>query len=81
MPFAYLPHTPADREAMLGVIGVPSMDALLDHVPESLRKVTLDLPRPHAEAEIQQRLARIAARNTSVTQQRSFLGEIGRAHV
>ncbi|MBM3259946.1 MAG: aminomethyl-transferring glycine dehydrogenase subunit GcvPA [Candidatus Sericytochromatia bacterium] len=74
MTYAYLPHTPADRAAMLDTIGVSSMDALLDHIPKALREVRLDLPRPHAEAEIQQRLARLAARNVSTSQQASFLG-------
>ncbi|MEB3299043.1 MAG: aminomethyl-transferring glycine dehydrogenase subunit GcvPA [Candidatus Sericytochromatia bacterium] len=74
MNHAYLPHTPADRAAMLDAIGVPSMDALLDHIPKALREVRLNLPRPHAEAEVQQRTSRLAARNVSLTQQRSFLG-------
>lgn len=74
MTYAYLPHTPADRAAMLDSIGVSSMDALLSHIPKALREVRLDLPRPHAEAEIQQRLARLAARNVSASQQASFVG-------
>lgn len=35
MPF--IPHTEGDVEAMLAVIGAPSIDALFDEIPDSLR--------------------------------------------
>jgi glycine dehydrogenase subunit 1 len=38
---AFIPHTDADVEAMLATIGVPSIDALFEEIPESLRVKSL----------------------------------------
>ena len=63
----------AAREAMLAVIGVPSLDALIDQtIPPDIRLAApLDLPPGDTEHEYLRRLRTIAARNR-VT--RSFIG-------
>lgn len=43
----YLPHTPEEVEQMLGVIGVPSIDALFDPIPKEARfERALAVPPP-----------------------------------
>jgi glycine dehydrogenase subunit 1 len=39
---AFIPHTPADVEAMLATIGVASIEQLFDEIPASLRVKSLD---------------------------------------
>ena len=39
---AFIPHTPADVEAMLATIGVSSIEQLFDEIPASLRVKSLD---------------------------------------
>jgi glycine dehydrogenase subunit 1 len=39
---AFIPHTPADVEAMLSAIGVSSIEQLFDEIPASLRVKSLD---------------------------------------
>jgi glycine dehydrogenase subunit 1 len=39
---AFIPHTPADVEAMLATIGVGSIEQLFDEIPASLRVKSLD---------------------------------------
>ena len=34
---SYIPNTPEDQQAMLGRIGLPSLEALLAPVPEEVR--------------------------------------------
>ena len=51
MPF--IPHTAADVREMLAAIGVPSLDALFDEIPESLRARDLDgIPAGLSEMDI-----------------------------
>ena len=53
----YLPHTEADVEEMLGVIGVGSMDELFGQIPEELRlKRGLALPGPMSELQLERHL-------------------------
>lgn len=69
----YLPHTEADVEDMLGVIGVGSMDELFAQIPEELRlKRGLDLPGPMSELQLERHLHELADRNKLAS--RSFLG-------
>jgi glycine dehydrogenase subunit 1 len=50
---AFIPHTPADVEAMLAAIGVPSIDALFDEIPAGLRVKSLaGIPEALNEMEI-----------------------------
>jgi glycine dehydrogenase subunit 1 len=71
----YLPLTDEDRGAMLGVIGVKSVDDLFGDVPAALRlKAPLDLPKGMGEIEIERELAALAARNMAADSVPSFLG-------
>jgi len=60
----YLPHTEADRRAMLDAIGVAGIDALFADVPASkLRGELPDLPRRQSEMAVERALSAMAARN------------------
>ena len=49
----YLPKSPADREAMLAEIGVPSIESLFETIPAEYRLTRdLDVPRQHSESEV-----------------------------
>jgi glycine dehydrogenase subunit 1 len=72
----FLPHTDADRQAMLAAIGVPSQDALFADIPEVLRKdMTYQvLPKQGlSELELQQALKELANANEA----KDFAGFIG----
>ncbi len=71
----YTSATDADREAMLEAIGVESVDALFDSVPEGLRlDRPLDLPAGKPEQEVYTYLRDLARRNVSTEDELSFLG-------
>jgi len=60
----YLPHTEADRRAMLGTIGVAGIEALFADVPPSkLRSDLPDLPKRQSEMAVERALSAMAARN------------------
>ena len=63
----------AERDAMLAVIGVPSLDTLIDQaVPADIRlPAPLDLPAGESEPEYLRRLRTVAARNRVA---RSYIG-------
>jgi glycine dehydrogenase subunit 1 len=49
----YLPKSPAERDEMLGTIGVGSIDDLFSSIPERFRlREALKLPGPYSEQEI-----------------------------
>jgi glycine dehydrogenase subunit 1 len=63
----FLPHTDADRQAMLATIGVQSLDTLFCDVPESLKTAIQYhfLPQQGlSELELEQKLKKISSRNT-----------------
>jgi glycine dehydrogenase subunit 1 len=68
----YGPHTQDDRAKMLGAIGAASVDELFADIPAALRASELKLPAPESEAELADRLARLAGRNR--VDLMSFLG-------
>ena len=71
----YLPHTEADRRAMLAAIGAPSVDALYRDVPEAARlKALVDLPHHAGEIEVERELSALAARNTPAGSRPFFVG-------
>jgi glycine dehydrogenase subunit 1 len=71
----YLPLTPEDRQAMLGVIGAKSVDDLFRDVPETVRlKTPLDLPKGLGEIEVERALTALAAKNLPASTVPSFLG-------
>ena len=70
----YIPHTDADREAMLKAIGVASLDDLFDAVPADLRFPTLDLPAGLSEMETAWELGGLASANAAANDFAIFLG-------
>jgi len=71
----YIPHTDADRRAMLEAIGVASVEELLAPVPEALRlRRPLALPPPLSEPELVGHLARLARGNRGASELVCFLG-------
>lgn len=79
----YLPLTPVERDAMLDVIGVPSVDALFKDVPaEAWLDRPVDLPPHQGELAVERALAALAARNVPMGSVPSFLGAgVYRHHV
>ncbi len=74
--FNFLPHTDADRQAMLGTLGVDSQDALFADIPAALRDNFTYSVLPSqglSELELQQELQTLASANTA-TRYASFLG-------
>src|SRR5262249_19299212 len=63
----------AERDAMLKVVGAPSLDALIDEaIPEGIRlTASLNLPPGQSEYQFLRDLRNVAARNTIA---RSFIG-------
>jgi len=70
----FIPHTDADREAMLAVVGVERLEALFADVPERLRFPALDLPPRRSELEVERELQRIAAESSQLLERPGFLG-------
>jgi len=70
----YLPHTDADREAMLKSIGVQSLDDLFDRVPPAVRFPTLNLPEGLSEMEVAWEMGGLAVSNVSANEYAIFLG-------
>jgi glycine dehydrogenase subunit 1 len=71
----YTAVTDADRSAMLEVIGVASVEELFAEIPATVRRSSpLELPEGLGEAEVYAHLRELAARNTSVEDEVSFLG-------
>src|SRR5262245_11340843 len=72
---SYIPNSASEREAMLGTIGVPSLDALFNDVPAKFRFPKLNLPAALTEMEAMAELSEIAASNENVRGDLiSFLG-------
>lgn len=62
----FVPHTDTDVEAMLGLLGLSSVNELFDVVPEGLRLVAgLDLPGGLGEPDVREAMAALAGRNRS----------------
>ena len=70
----YISHTDADRQAMLQAIGLDSVEALFEVVPQAVRFPALDLPAPMAEAEIARELRRYSSKNADTLTNACFLG-------
>jgi glycine dehydrogenase subunit 1 len=70
----YVPHTDADRHAMLQAIGVKSLKDLFEGVPAAHRFPDLDLPDALTEMEVLGELKTIAAANDTSEDFVSFLG-------
>ena len=71
----YLPLTGADRSAMLGRIGVSSVDALYEDVPARARlKTKIDLPDHQGELEVERAISAMAAKNIGAGSAPFFIG-------
>ncbi len=70
----YTPHTEADREAMLKVIGVKDLDDLFQGLPEKGKFPTLDLPDGISEMEVLDEMSYISSANETPQELISFLG-------
>lgn len=70
----YIPHTDADRQAMLAAIGAPSIEALFEAVPAAHRFPSLNLPPPASEIEILDELHALALKNHATGCLATFLG-------
>jgi len=71
---SFNPHTDADRTAMLGTIGVASVEDLFAAVGADVRFPALDLPPQLTEMEAAARLGALADRNLAPAPGRTFLG-------
>lgn len=72
----YLPHSEADRAAMLATIGAASVEDLFRDVPrEALDQAAFDaLPDHGGEMEVERALSALAARNLTAGSVPCFLG-------
>jgi glycine cleavage system P protein (glycine dehydrogenase) subunit 1 len=71
----YLPLTANDRAEMLAAVGVNSIDALFEDVPEAARlSGPVDLPRAMGEIEVERLVSRMAARNVAAGSVPFFIG-------
>jgi len=70
----YVANTTADQAAMLQTIGVDSIEALFEVVPEAVRFPKLNLPRPLSEMEVLGELERLADENAEANHYTWFLG-------
>jgi glycine dehydrogenase subunit 1 len=71
----YTSITEQDLEAMLGAIGVGSIEELFADIPQSVRlDREIDLPPGMSELEVHDHLAALAARNRHADAEVSFLG-------
>lgn len=71
---SYIPHTEADRATMLKSIGVDSLEALFDAVPQPHRFPKLNLPEALSEMEIVRELSAVSSYNTPASELPCFLG-------
>ena len=72
----YVPHTAADTEDMLSVIGAKSIDELFREIPANLRVApgALNIPPALDEQRLMAHLTEIAAKNIDCTKLTCFLG-------
>jgi len=70
----FIPHTDADRAAMLQAVGIGKLDDLFKDVPAKYRFPTLNLPPAQAEMEIAAELQDMSLANESVRDLICFLG-------
>ena len=73
-PGTYVPHSEADREAMLEAIGVERVEDLFTDVPAEVRYPEVRLPEPLSEMEILQELRYLSEANADLEHFISFLG-------
>ncbi len=62
---SWVPTTPSERQEMLAAIGVDSVDALFDVIPEELRTHDFNVPEGMSEMAVASLLRSIAGKNCS----------------
>jgi len=72
--FPYLPHTDADRQAMLKSVGVRAFEELVEQIPKEVRAKDLEIPSGLSELELKEYVASLAAKNKPASKQKCFLG-------
>lgn len=70
----FIPHTDPEREEMLRVIGVSSLEELFADVPPKYRFPKLNLPPALTEMEVLAELSELASANDSTRELSCFLG-------
>lgn len=71
----YIQNTPSDQAEMLKAVGVPSVDALFEAVPEAVRlRTPLDIPPALPELDLLRHMSGLAAKNRTFDDGRCFLG-------
>jgi glycine dehydrogenase subunit 1 len=70
----FIPHTDADREAMLRKVGAERLEDLFQDIPEAHRFPDLDLPAAVTEIDAAAELNMLAAANATARELTSFLG-------
>ena len=71
----YLPLNTNDRDAMLGVVGVGSIDDLFEDVPKTARlDALIDVPTHKTEVEVDAHLSALAGRNRAAGAGPFFIG-------
>jgi glycine dehydrogenase subunit 1 len=71
----FTPHTAADQERMLQVIGIEAIEDLYRHVPKALReRARIDLANGLSELAVRRRLSGLAAQNATPADWSLFLG-------
>jgi glycine cleavage system P protein (glycine dehydrogenase) subunit 1 len=70
----FLPHTDAERDAMLSTIGVKSLEDLFQDVPAAQRFPNLKLPPALTEMEILDEMQSLAWANSHTREMACFLG-------
>ena len=72
---SYIPNTDADREKMLGAIGVQSLDDLFAPIPKPLQfQGELNIPPRMDQMTLAKHLTRLAAKNLHADEAPCFLG-------
>ena len=75
MKHRYMPMTAADREEMLKVIGVDTVDELFEDIPEEVRfKGEYNIKKAKSESSLTKELSKLAAKNANSQRYASFLG-------
>lgn len=70
----FIPHTDADRAAMLRTVGIEKLEDLFKDVPAKYRFPSLNLPSPLTEMEVSAELHEFAESNETVHELACFLG-------
>lgn len=70
----YVPHSDADRDAMMQAVGIQRIDELFQDVPAHLRYPQMHLPEPLSELELVAELTAMSEANADLKHFIGFLG-------